>query len=313
MQEAHPHSPAQLAPNVVGALWMLASAAAYTGMTTLVKYLGGDYSASLQTLYRQAAGLIILLPLMIRYGKAAFATSRMDLMLFRSGTSTTGVILSFYSFQTLPMADANALSFTRTLWIVPLAALFLRERIGPVRIAATLVGFLGVLLMVRPGGGIALGLPQLTALASSFLLALAVISIKRMATEKTETLPLLVWASVLGFVIAVPPALYDWRVPSWPDLALLGAMGALGVLTQTFYIQAMQVGEAAAMAPIDYIRLVMAIGAGLLLFGELPNPVTMAGAAVVVASTLFITWREHLAVKRRRSAVVTSDEPPLAS
>jgi drug/metabolite transporter (DMT)-like permease len=146
-----PRTQPGLAPNVAGALWMLASALLFTVMMTLIKYLGGDYSAALQTFYRQLAGFGVLLPLILKRRSAAFATTRPGILFFRSSAGTIGLILSFYAFQKLPLADANALSFTRTLWLVPLAAFVLREKVGPLRVAAALVGFAGVLLMVRPG------------------------------------------------------------------------------------------------------------------------------------------------------------------
>ena len=198
-----PASPPGLAPNVRGALWMLASAAAFTVMMTLIKYLGADYPASLQTFYRQVAGFLVLLPIIVRHRSAAFATTRPGILIFRSAAGTIGMILSFYGFQKMPLADANALSFTRTLWLVPLAAFVVREKIGPLRIGAAVVGFLGVLIMVRPGQGghLALGLPALAMLASSFLFALTVTGMKVMTRDHSPTV-LLVWSAALGLVLA---------------------------------------------------------------------------------------------------------------
>jgi drug/metabolite transporter (DMT)-like permease len=195
----------------------------------------------------------------------------------------------------MPLADANALSFTRTLWMVPLAALILRERIGPLRIAAAAVGFAGVLLMVRPGAGgqFAMGIPALAMLAASFLFTFTVIGMKVM-TRDHAPMVLLVWSAVLGAIFAIPGAVIDWRWPSPRDLGLLAAMGAIATLNQWCYIKGMQEGDAAAMAPLDYTRLVFAAAAGFLLFHELPGVWTMAGAAVVVGATAFITWREHV-------------------
>ena len=116
-----------LAPNVRGALWMLVSALTYTAMTTLIKFLGDDYPASLQTFYRQAASMVVLAPMMIKDWRGTFTTSRPGIMLFRSAAGVVAMILGFYSVQKLPLAEANALSFTRTLWLVPLAAFVLRE------------------------------------------------------------------------------------------------------------------------------------------------------------------------------------------
>ena len=288
-----------LGGNVRGALWMVASAVTFTAMTTLIKYLGADYSAALQTFYRQAVGLLILLPVIVRHRSAAFATTRPGILIFRASAGTIGMILSFYAFQKMPLADANALSFTRTLWMAPLAAVILRERIGPLRIAAALVGFGGVLLMVRPGAGghLDMGVPALAMLGASFLFSFAVIGMKVM-TRDHAPMVLLVWSAFLGVVFAIPGAIIAWRWPSLRDLALLAAMGAIATVNQWCYIKGMQEGDAAAMAPIDYTRLVFAALAGFALFHEIPSVWTWAGAAVVVGSTLVITWREHVAAIR---------------
>src|SRR5690606_22584638 len=112
---------ARLPRNSRGALWMLASALCFTVMTMLIKLLGQDYPAALQTFYRQAAGLLVLTPLILRDPRAAFRTTRPGILVFRALAGTVGLILAFYSYQMMPLADANALSFTRTLWPAPLA------------------------------------------------------------------------------------------------------------------------------------------------------------------------------------------------
>jgi drug/metabolite transporter (DMT)-like permease len=281
----------QVSRNVRGALWMLGSALAFTLMTTLVKFLGDDYSPALQTFYRQVAATLVLLPIMLRDPKAAFATSRPGILLYRALVGTFSVILAFYAYQELPLAEANALSFTRTLWIVPLAVLVLRETIGPWRIGATLIGFGGVLLILQPtvaGHG---GWPAIAALASSALFATTITGMKIM-TRDHSVLVLTVWSAVLGLAVAIPFAIMEWRWPTWPDLALLAAMGVGGLVAQMCYIKGMSIGDAVAMAPIDYSRLLFALAVGFILFQDIPNPLAMLGAAIVVASTLFITFRE---------------------
>lgn len=288
-----------LSPNLRGALWMLASAVGFTVMTTLIKFLGSDYPAALQTFYRQLAGVLVLLPLIARDWRGAFRTTRPGIVIFRSSAGVLALIMSFYAYQKLPLADANALSFTRTLWLVPLAGLVLREPIGPRRIGAALVGFVGVLIMLRPGaGGVEawLGWPQLCALGAAFLFALTITGMKVMTRDHSPFV-LLVYAAVLGLVFSIPPALFVWRWPTWPDLGLLAAMGVIGTLTQGAYIKGMEAGEAAVMAPIDYTRLVFAVIVGLLLFNEVPRTATVVGAVIVVGSTLFISWREHQLAK----------------
>lgn len=294
--------------NLHGALWMVASAVGFTAMTTLIKYLGDDYPASLQTFYRQLAGFVILLPFIMKRRGAAFATTRPGILIFRSAAGTLGMILSFYAFQKMPLADANALSFTRTLWLVPLAALVLHETVGPLRIGAAIVGFIGVLIMLLPGmnGQFAIGWPALAMLASSFLFALTITGMKVM-TRDHSPMVLLVWSAALGLVMGIPGAFFTWRWPEPFDLLLLVLMGVLGTVTQGCYIKGMSIGDAAAMAPIDYIRLVFTVIVGLTLFNEIPSVWTVAGAGIVVVSTLFITWREMQASKAAAAAAAAAD------
>jgi drug/metabolite transporter (DMT)-like permease len=282
----------RLSANTRGALWMLASAVTFTVMTTLIKYLGSDYGPMLQTFYRQLAGLAVMAPFIMRNPAAAFRTSRPDIMIFRAGATTIGMILAFYSYQALPLADANALSFTRALWIVPLAIFVLGEKVGIHRTVATLAGFAGVTLMLQPsgeGGGSWLG--AMASLGSAFLFAMTITAMK-IATRDNAAAVLMAWSAVLGFVLSIPLALFEWRWPTPGDFLLLCAMGVLGLATQFCYIKGMTLGDAVAMAPIDYTRLVFAILLGLALFQEVPNLLTMAGAAVVIAATLYITIRE---------------------
>lgn len=291
-----------LAPNVRGAMWMLVSALTFTAMTTLIKFLGEDYPASLQTFYRQAASMVVLAPMMIKDWRGTFTTTRPGILLFRSAAGVLAMIMGFYAVQKMPMAEANALSFTRTLWLVPLAAFVLREKLGYLRIGASLVGFGGVLLMLRPetAGQGGFTLPQMAALASAFLFALTITGMKVM-TRDHKTITLLAWAAVLGLVFALPPALFVWRWPTPVDLALLSAMGVLGVVTQACYIKGMQIGDAGAMAPIDYTRLVFAVLFGFAFFHDIPTLVTMIGAGIVVGSTLIITWHEQWEAKKAKA------------
>ena len=270
---------------------MLASAIGFTLMTTLVKFLGGEYSAALQSFYRQAAGVILVLPLVARDPIGVFRTNRLGILLFRSAAGTAASILAFYSYSEMPLADANALSFTRTLWLAPLAAFVLHEKVGPARIGATLVGFAGVLFMLQPAQMAAFGWGAAAALASAFLFALTITGMKIMTRDHSTT-TLIAYAAILGLVFSTPPALASWKWPGLVDLSLLAAMGILGLLAQTCYIKGMAIGDAGAMTPIDYTRLIFAVIAGFFLFDELPNAMTLIGAGIVIAATLYITLRE---------------------
>lgn len=277
----------------------------FTLMTTLIKYLGEDYPAALQTFYRSAATFVVLIPVIIRDPRGAFRTTRPGILLFRSVVGTASTIFAFYAYQKMPLAEANALSFTRALWMVPLAVFVLGEKVGPRRIVATVVGFLGVLVMLQPGSMTAsFGWPAFAALASSLMFAMTITGMKVMTRDHSTT-TLLVWAGSLGVIMSLPPALFVWQWPSFGDFCLLCTMGVLGTITQWTYIKGMGIGDAAAMAPVDYTRLIFAIALGYALFRDVPNAMTMLGAAIVIASTLYITFRE---AKKGAAKAPASDE-----
>jgi len=294
---------ADLAPNVQGALWMLASAVSFTMMASLVKLLGADYPASLQAFYRQFGGFIVVLPLILKNPRAAYVSARPAVLIYRSFVGTVAMIMMFYAYQKLPLADANALSFTRVLWMVPLAVFVLRETVGPVRIGAAIVGFGGVLLMLQSlaaqGHG-ALGLPQIAALTSALLFATTVTGMKSLMRDHAPIV-VVAWGATLGLILTIPMAIYAWRWPTLVDLGLLLAMGAMGTITQSLMVKGLQIGEAAAISPVDYTRIVFATAVGFFAFHEIPSPMTLIGAAIVVASTLFLTWREQRIAHRKAS------------
>lgn len=289
----------RLPPNVEGALWILGSAFTFVTMTTLVKYLGDEYPPHIQNFYRQVGSFIAIAPMIMRNPGSMLLPKRMPSLLFRALTATVGMILMLYSYQVLPMAEANALSFTRPLWVTLLAGLVLREAMGPNRIGAVVVGFIGVLVILRPEPGAGFGLPQMAALGSALLLAMTVTGLKSLTRDLSAS-TVMVWSSILGLATGLPFALVDWRWPEPGDLVLLAALGGLSAANQILFIKGMTIGDAAALAPVDYSRLVLSILVGLVLFQEKPTLFVIVGALLVVASTLFITFSELQGHRRAR-------------
>ncbi|WP_292151686.1 DMT family transporter [Brevundimonas sp.] len=300
----------RLSPNVQGAIWVLLSGVTFVTMTTLVKHLSGDYPSHVQNFYRQTGSLIVAIPFMLRSPRQVLFVPRstMPALFLRSLLATVGMILLLYTYEAMPMAEANALSFTRPLWVVLLAAIFLREVIGPSRIAAVLMGFVGVMIIMRPwASGVAIGWPHLAALASALCLAGTITGVKSL-TRSLSASSILVWSSIIGELLALPFALADWRWPSPGDLIPLFLIGLLSAANQVLFIKGMAVGEAAVLAPIDYARLVLSVIAGLLVFGEWPDVFTWLGAGVIVVSTLYITIRE-IQSKRAKTLAIDAGQP----
>ena len=300
----------RLSPNTQGAIWVLMSGVTFVTMTTLVKHLSGDYPSHVQNFYRQTGSLIVAIPFMLRSPRQVLFVPRstMPALFLRSLLATIGMILLLYTYEAMPMAEANALSFTRPLWVVLLAVLFLRETIGPSRIAAVLMGFVGVVVIMRPwGADVAVGWPHVAALFSALCLAGTITGVKSL-TKNLSASSILVWSSIIGELLSLPFALADWRWPSPGDLIPLFLIGLLSAANQVLFIKGMAVGEAAVLAPIDYARLVLSVIAGLLVFGEWPDAFTWLGAGVIVVSTLYITIRE-IQSKRAKTLAIDAGQP----
>ena len=276
---------AGLPANTRGAFWLVLSALAFTGMTLLIKLLKA-YPPPLQAFYSQLMGVLLLLPLIVRSGGRVLKVNGPWLMLARSLSGALGVMLGYHAVQSLPLAEANALSFTRALWIGPLAALVLKDRVKTGEWTALAIGFIGVLIIARPDASTGIGLAQGAAILSAFMLALSVTGIK-LLTRRNSVATLLVGSAFVTILLMVVPAILVWRWPSAVDFGLLLALGGCSVMASATYIQGMSLGDATRMAPVDYVRMPFAIGAGFLVFHEIPGIWTLVGAAIIVATALW--------------------------
>ena len=280
-----------LTPNQTGAIWMLASVVCFTLEASLIKALSAHYPPTIILFWRQFLAVALLSPLIVHGWRTAFITPRPGLILFRSTVGTLGILLSIAAYARLPLADVNALSFTRTLWMVLLAGLVLREPVGPRRLIAAAIGFIGVVIMLRPGqDGLSLSWGHTAAIGAAVLAALTILSVKVMSRDHS-VFTLTVYGSVLGLLLSAPLAVLTWVAPKMADLPLLIGLGVAGLGTLVCYTRGMQAGEAAVMAPIDYTRLVFAAAVGALVFSEPLTVPTVIGAVVIVASTLYLTLR----------------------
>ena len=225
-------------------------------------------------------------------------TDRPLLHLVRSAVGATGMFLNFAALKLLPLADITAFGFVQPIFAVVLAALVLKEVVGPYRGAAVVIGFAGVLLMIQPHGGLfAIALHGLSAGAGLALTgalgsAFVVIYIRQMsATEKSETIVFyfMSFCAVVGALSMV-----WWRVPlNWTSatwLILAGVFGGFGQIAMTF---SYRYAEPSLLAPFDYTSMIWAVSFGYLIFGEVPALLILIGAAVVTAAGVFIAFREH--------------------
>lgn len=288
--------PAQ-ATALVGAAWMLASILFNTAELVLVHWLGPDWPAPVQLFWRQATALLLLLPLILPDPRGALRITRPKIVVFRSLAAMSALLLTVYAFSRLPIATANALTFTRPLFIVVLAALLLGEKIGIWRGGAVLFGFAGVLVMVAPGAAFGELSAELAVLAASLLFAASFVSIKSM-TSDNRTVTILIYGVLFGLAMSVVPAMLWWRWPSPLEAACLVGLGVTSLGTFASVTKAMKAADAIALVTIDYLRLPLATGLGILLFSERPTWGLLFGGLMIVAATATVTIRERVRKSR---------------
>ena len=292
---------ARLGANQQGALLLVASALGATINATLAKLLANGGMDPFQiALARAFFAFGALLPFLLRGGLARFRTRHPWVHFWRATVGSAAMFLGIYAVAHLPLATVTALSFTTPLFTVVLAAVLLKETVRWRRWTATAVGFAGVLIMVRPGAE-TFDPNALAALTAALFVALAATLVKRFPPGESQAV-MLFYFCVTSLLVAVIPASAVWRAPNWQEWLLLAGVGLVGVSAHALFLKAFRTGEASFVAPFDYSKLIFAGIIGFLLFDELPDGWTLAGAAVIIASTLYIARREARVVRQQRRA-----------
>ncbi len=281
-----------LAPNSKGGILMTLSGLTYSFVAAQVKELSqpGGLDGFEITFFRALFGFVCLFPFLAVAGKAGFRTRYLSKHVWRGVLGSVSVFCAYIGIGKLALANYTALSFTKPLFAVILAFLILGEQVRWRRWAATLIGFLGVLVMIRPGAD-SFSPWSFLALGDAFSIAFLITIVKKLPESETE-LVMMFYYGLVAILIALPFALWVWRWPTPFEWLLLTGIGFIGALSQYLWILAFRAGEASAVAPFDYLRLLFAGMVGIALFSEYPDLWTIGGAVVVVASTVYIAQRE---------------------
>ncbi len=279
---------AALTPNSRAAVWMLLAVLAFSVNNVSLKSLTRDLDPTQIMFVRGVIMTGILFP--IAWRTRALTTKRFGGHLTRSVLGSSGAYLFIFALSLAPVADVVALSFSRALFIVVFAVLILGEVVGWRRWTACAVGFVGVIVMVRPGFG-ALNLGMVAAATDAILSAGVALTLKSLGrTERPQTI--VFYFGLLSTLFAMIPALIVWRDPGVNGWALLALTGVLATCGQFAITRAWTEGEASIVAPLAYVQLVLSGGLAYLLFRETPDTLGLLGAAIIVASTLYIALRE---------------------
>ena len=286
----------------------LVAVTAFVVMASCIKAVAVDVPAGEAAFFRSALALPIVVAWLAWTGhlRDGLRTANPLGHLWRGVIGTTAMLMGFAALGLLPLPQVTAIGYAVPVVTVVLAALFLGERVRLVRISAVALGLVGVGIVLWPDlmgsgeGTRALGVAF--ALGSAVLAASAQIIVRRLIV--VEDAPAIAfWFSVSATLIALltwPLGLFGaWVVPTGAQMALLVAAGVLGGIGQLCLTAAYRYAEASLIAPFDYASMLLAVGIGLVVFGEVPRASTLLGAAVVIAAGAIIIWREaRLGLKR---------------
>ena len=278
----------------------------FSSTHTSVRVLSENLSTFEIVFWRMALSMAMLLPWYAWKGVHLLKTQRPGMHAMRAVVNFTGMILWFYAISVVPLGKAVAIHFTLPLFLLVLAALFLGERVGIRRITATLVGFGGTLVVLRPGA-VEIGLPELMILGSAALYAGTVVFLKFMV--KTETpLALTFYTNAFIFVFSVPLAIWTWTGPSAVDILPILIIGVMGTFAPFLYTTALRMADASVIAPTDFLRLPLTAGFAFALFGEVPEIWVWVGGGIIFLSTWYITARESRLERERKESTNGTSE-----
>jgi drug/metabolite transporter (DMT)-like permease len=288
-------------------LLMIASACFFGVMAVIIRIASRDLHPFEIAFFRSFFGALVALPLLHR-GPRMLHTDRLGFYVVRCAIGTLSMLAAFWSIAHLPLTQAIALSYASPLFVTIGAVLFLGEIVRMRRWSAVVVGFIGVLVIVRPGtdGFTAASLVALFAAAMSGAVTVSIKFLSR--SDPVDTIVLL--TSLLWVPLTLPAALLVWQWPQaglWPWLIAAGVLGTGG---QYCWTHALRIADASTLAPFSYLQLLIVAVLAWLAFGEALDRYTVIGAAIVIGSSLYIARREaKLARQAHLDAPVVRAEP----
>lgn len=287
---------------IKAAVWVLLSCFCIATMGAVVKALGTHLSSFQVSFFRAAFALIVILPAVLPHGVTVLRAKRPWLLLARGLAGAIGMMAGFYAVVHMPLADATAITFTAPLFVTLLAGLVLGEVVNGKLWLATLLGFVGALLLIQPSEGM-IELAAIVALIGAAAVAAVKLMLRPLA-QAERALTILIYTSIVMTIVTAVPAWLTWRNPTWTELGLLLAIGILANLGQFCMIRGYRLGEASRLAPLEYTRLLFAIMFGAYFFAEAPTGSTLAGTTLIVLGGLYVA----LGRKRERRRSYSTDD-----
>lgn len=278
------------AGNLRGMLWMLGATFMFVLMHGAIRNLAGEIDPFEIAFFRNFFGVLFLTPVFMRHGLKPLRTRQFGMHFWRAVINLTNMVAFYFGLSMTPLAEATALNFTAPLFATLLATVFLGETFRIRRTIALAVGFIGAIVILRPGVE-AINPGALFVIFAAVLWGGIMIMIKVMA--RTESvLSLTTWVMLLMTIMSLPPTLYFWTTPTPIQFAWLAFIAVTGTIGQLMLAQALKEAEATAIMPIDFFRLVWAAVIGYFAFTEIPDIFTWVGGIMIFGSATYIAFRE---------------------
>ena len=277
-------------------MFMLAFCMVVTTSAILIKKLGQSLNSFEVVMIRCSFTVLITLIFNYRLGKTLFNTDRPKMMAFRSALTCLVVVCNFYAISKLPLVEVTSLQFSKPLFLIILAAIFLGEKIRIFRTTATIVGFIGIMVILHPWDTQNSGSLQwahLAVLAAALGMAVLAIFSKILSKNHNPT-TMVLYANVGTVLICALPASYFWITPTIDQMILIAALGTTTFCAQYSMISAYKNADVTLVTPFEYFRLIFAAIAGFFIFSEIPDSWTISGGIIICVSTLFIAYREAI-------------------
>lgn len=284
---------------------MLASTVFFASMHACVRYISAEIHPFEVTFFRNLFGMLVLTPWFLVQGLAPLKTSRLGLHFARAGSNVVAMLMFFMALSLSPMVQVQSLAFTAPLFTTVLAVLILKETVRFRRWMATLVGFIGAMVIIRPGLQ-PVDVGALLTLASAAVWAFTMIIIKQLS-RTDSAITITAYMVILMTPMSLAVAVFFW---SWPTLAQLGWLaicGVTGTLAQLLMAQAFRVADTSVVLPLDFMKVVWGAAIAWLWFGEVVDFWTWVGAVIIFCGATYIAFRER---KLEKPPVVTAEAVP---
>jgi drug/metabolite transporter (DMT)-like permease len=279
------------AGTVRGIAFMLVSTLSMSAMIAVVRYLSADLHPFQLAFFRAFFGFLFFLPFLMRQGLTPFRTRRIGVHSLRAVLHSISVIMFFYGLSMTPLAKAISLQFSAPLFASLLAVFVLHEVLRVRRVTALIVGFVGTLVVLRPGI-VAMDFGTMAILISALSWGTAIIVIKSLSrTESSVTMT--IYSTLLMSPIALVFAIPVWQNPDWTQLGLLILVGALGSTGHLALARAMKSADVTALIPTEFTKLIWGALFGFVLFSEIPDWGVWVGGGLIFGATTYIALRER--------------------